>query len=368
MLKTSVHPTDAVRASENWLLTSGIQSKDGYFFAWVDRNEDRFAFPYPEITGYGITALCFLSALTPNGSHLKAAERAADWLCLKAIAPEGGVRSRFNFQPEPDRRAELSRLYAFDSAMAGYGLLQSYTRGGKKEHLDGAKRIYHFLSSRLRRDEGSFNPFYDEQSRKHGMDPERWSGLTGGYGAKLSLFLLEMAHHGEANAKGAAESLLDHTAAACKNGLFEGNQQKTGVDAHPHAYTLEGLLAGYVHLKKPSYLESIHQGHAWLKKFVASQTNLDNVRTDVIAQTLRIALILSSLGITVERPWIDMLLDHLTASQIKNGKHKGAWTFRNNGEGKDHANAWSTFFALQALAYLDEAKLGPQMRELRCFI
>ena len=72
-----------VDLAAKWIISSGIQSDEGGFYAWLDLQDKSYSYLYSEITGYGITSLLFLYKIYGEKATLDKAEQAANWIISK---------------------------------------------------------------------------------------------------------------------------------------------------------------------------------------------------------------------------------------------------------------------------------------------
>ena len=150
----------SVKRASDWLSRSGIQnaSRDpklrGGVGAWYETDKKIYPFLYSEITGYALSTWMFLQAINPRSSSLPSAERAADWLIRNALFADGGVKTRLylvEHYVSPNYSFDSGRVYAFDAAMVGYGLVQLAKRSPKPKYVQAARQILSFLLRRMRR-------------------------------------------------------------------------------------------------------------------------------------------------------------------------------------------------------------------------
>jgi hypothetical protein len=130
-----------------------------------------------------------------------------------------------------------------------------------------------------------------------------------------------------------------------RDGWFRAAPRGEAPYAHAHAYALEGLVvlrAAGVHV--PEYV--LEEGTASLLR----ESARPRATTDVLAQTLRLALLQGHEGAE-----IDLLLDRLRGRAAKGGG------FRYTAAVDADLNSWATVFALQALRWI---RLGPEARSI----
>src|SRR3954471_14618109 len=121
-------------AAGAWFLDSGIQEPNGgvarYYRADLARNE-RVS---NEITGYSISAYCWLYQRLGDSRYLNAARRAATLLVDRAWLPSPGI---WPFEYPADTR-ETARAYFFDTGIIVRGLLALWRITREAKWLDAA--------------------------------------------------------------------------------------------------------------------------------------------------------------------------------------------------------------------------------------
>ena len=153
----------------------------------------------------------------------------------------------------------------------------------------------------------------------------------------------------------------------CGRFLTQSNEESTHL--HPHLYTLEGLLCFGILKDDSELINWCRKGLEWvlnsqledgtIYSFYKDGQFVPFVRTDVLAQTLRLAAILlqhKKLSPQL-KPTLDQLRKRLLDYQILAGNQTGAFFYgqEQNGTVHYHANAWATMFAAQALFLYDRA-------------
>ena len=319
--------TTALQRAAHWLSQSGLQNQSrnshlrGGVAAWYEIQERQYPFLYSEITGYAISTFVFLSRVTGKKKWLKNAALAARWLIDHATGADGGVKTRFyliKHYVSPNYCFHQGRVYAFDTAMAGYGLLQLYREVKKEEYLKAAGHSLGFLIDQMRKKDGSFFPYFDSKTKKPGEDLEKWSDQAGTFHAKLALFLIDYYRLTQDRYyKRCAESLLDAVLQKQeKDGRFVTGRSDLSTHLHPHSYTLEGLSYGGQHLKRKDYWVACHKGFLWMLKGVSGDGSVSSIytdgsfshheRSDIVAQVLRIGAILYTQNPKAMRPHLEV--------------------------------------------------------------
>lgn len=358
--------------------------------SWYEQENKQYPFLYSEITGYALSAFADLYRMTSQAVYLDRAELAARWLIQNAMTAEGGVKTRFYLVPHyvsPNYCFHYGRVYAFDAAMVGYGLIQVHKFRPRPEYEQAVKRIASFLMNRLGTRDGQFYPYYDSGKHKIDEDLAKWSDQRGVFHGKLALFLIDAYREfGNKAYRTAARRLLDGvTRRQEKSGRFVTGRKLKDTHLHPHAYAVEGLLYGAVHLKDKRYLRSAVRAFEWMTNAVSQDGSVSSTyaagrfshheRSDIVAQTLRIGSILCAL-IPAKRkryaPLLQRIHDHLTlfAYAPKKSVQAGGFIYGADTDGlvRIHLNAWATMFALQALRLYDQCVIKKKKLSLEHFV
>jgi hypothetical protein len=356
-----------------WLAGSGIQSRSsnkalaGGVSAWYEIHLRRYPFLYSEITGYAITSFMWLHRLTGEARWKGRAQAAAAWLLRNAIHPTGGVKTRYylvkNYKT-PNYSFDSGYIYAFDTAMAGYGLLQLHKIAPGPKLWSAARAMHRFLTRTLKT-KGVIAPYWDAKTRRTGQNLGKWSDQPGGFHGKLALFLIDYYRMtGAAADRREAEELLDATVRLQqKDGRFITNRSDGSTHLHPHSYTLEGLLYGAVFLGNRSWLESARKGLEWARSAISENGSVSAIcehggfafheRSDIVAQVLRVGSILHALKAPVlSSKDLHRVREHLGLFQFaETGGQHGGFLYGSDTDGRMriHLNAWATMFAMQAI-------------------
>lgn len=378
--KIQRNSTQSVRCAAHWLLYSGIQhltsneKLKGGVACWYELGQKQYPFLYSEITGYALSALCFLFRIYREQIFLQRAVLAVSWLIQNALHSNGGIRTRLYLVKDyvsPNYCFNYERIYAFDTSMVGYGLVQFYQKQPSKLVGDAIEKIAHFLITQMRRADGSFHPYYDAKTGRCDEDLDKWSDQRGTFHAKCALFFTDLYKSTRTElyrkvAFGLLESAVEEQLA---DGRFVTGRKDCSTHLHPHAYTLEGLLYGGIYFKKNHFIEAALRGFQWALNGVSVDGSVSSYyvdrrfsfheRSDIVAQLLRIGTILYSLKANKMRPYMEILSrigKHLLLFQYHADKRqKGGFIYGAATDGlvRDHLNAWGTMFAMQALWMYD---------------
>ena len=367
---------DPLGAGARWLSRSGIQHRtrdsklNGGVAAWYEQDKKLYPFLYSEITGYALSAWIFLNKVRKTKQFLKNAHRAARWLTRHASAIGGGVKTRLylvRHYVSPNYCFHQGRVYAFDTAMVGYGMLQLYRETRRPEYRQFSERLFGFLKDKMKRKDGLFHAYYDSKSGRVGEDLEKWSDQAGSFHGKLALFFID--HYRltrRAESLALTTDLLDRVLSQQKpDGRFITGKADQSTHLHPHAYTLEGLVYAGVRLHEPKYLRAARKGFEWMLNGVSDDGSVSShyveggfshhERSDIVAQTLRLGAIFFCLDRKKEKkllPVLERIQKHLLMFQRSDRSVQGGgfvYGAATDGLQRPHLNAWATMFALQAL-------------------
>ena len=194
MQVTTLKLEDRISHVKDWLLNSGIQSGEGGFYGWEDLESNGYSYLYSEITGYAITALCFLYEITKDDIYITRAKKAAKWIIDRAMHPGGGVLTRDYATAAVEHCSfERGNIYAFDCGTVAFGMLKLYRITKMREFLDAAKRIISFLEINMLKKNGLFYPIYDTKNKRTHQEDTKWSKQSGSFHCKLALCFCELA-------------------------------------------------------------------------------------------------------------------------------------------------------------------------------
>lgn len=365
----------AIRRAQSWMLHSGIQDINGELRvrggvnAWYDLKHKHFTFLYSEITGYSIPCLLAMRDYLKDEAALDHAKYAADWLLRNPFNRAVGlVETRFVHLP--DYRDYDGWAFTFDNVMCAYGLSKLYAVTRKEEYLRAALTIVDRLLSSAWTPEGMIFPIFDLDRRMWMERPDKWSTRSGSFLAKLTLCLSSLyGLTGEERYRSAAFRLGEGALRAQDaSGRFVTRDDDSSTHLHPHCYTIEGLLCLASEFGASSFWKPCEAGLAWLWRhqsedggfptLVAPTRTVEFQRSDILAQVLRLTLLLNSTRRLVISPQrtgrlVARLLEFQhDAPDCHDGGFSYGWEV--DGERKDHLNAWCTMFAIQGLMLYEE--------------
>jgi len=368
------HLTDRCLQATNWVLNSGIQSKDGAFFGWYDSYQDNYPFIYGEMIGYGITTSLWLYDRTQLDIHLERAKQAANWLKEIMIYDGDNANAKgaviWRYYPDSKRGPEL--CYSFDNGMCLSGIVELYRITGSNRYLELAENIAKWLIVRMQNPDGSFKPFYNYRDDVYRGN--KWSQKSGTFHLKIVIGLLKLYEETNDNELLQSAVKLANWARGLQkpSGEFRINADSNETYLHPHCYTLEGWLYLHLFLHETEQLslldydilEIVRKGFEWALScqkqdygfsriaYYSEEKSLDET-SETLAQMIRIDLLLSELGPSDSRLDLEKSVQRLFSFQdldSSNKKVRGGFAYGIlEGEKVDHYNCWATFFSLQAL-------------------
>jgi hypothetical protein len=267
------------------------------------------------------------------------ARLAADWSARNFGRVGQAPQTRIHLTAaEPDWRNDAA--FFFDLAMLLRGI-DAAAEAGLAAPEDGLRGALH----------GQLLQFVENEALRPAVQirgtqalPRRWSTLGGPFLVKASSRVAWSARHA---------ALPDPLARACANESERWADTAADVDLgmlHPTLYFAEGLL-----LSRPDCADAIAQ---LLRRCLAltreggalpeTAGEADGkVRNDILAQALRVGLLLRELG-AAQAPAQDEL-DRLAATLVARVDARGFLPF--NADTANQANVWGTMFAEQALRW-----------------
>lgn len=372
----------------SWLLNSGIQDKSvhsettGGVNAWLDLKNQSYPFVYAEITGYAVNAFLFYYSVTGQSSYLDAAIRAGDWLLNAQYSETGLIKTRIN-QRDYQKPYFDSWVFTFDQWVIIYGLVNLAEVSGKSVYLEHAERVAKLLMKSTVRPDGFFCPIFDVEKNKALTPGDKWSRQSGSFHAK-ALMPLQKLYEVTSNEeyRNCALKLIRKTISIQqKDGRFITQDSEGSTHLHPHIYSLEGLLSFGLLEGNPECLQSAENGIKWvldrqleegsIYSFFVDGKFLPYVRADILAQALRVGVILVQHGILKGyEENLRRLREKLLFYQMTAGSENGGFLYGQEQDGTIHyhLNAWVTMFAAQALWIYDHFEPGDEPFRMAFFV
>lgn len=342
----SAETAEAARRIERWLLRSGVQVEEGAqrgaVAGWLDR-KGRPEFVYLEITGYYLTTMAWLASGAADSPDRAAdahehGRRALDWI-TRTLSEQGVPPTRLYLSAgRSDWRN--AGVFTFDLAMAARGVA---CFGGAARH--GAwERPAAGLCATVDRMCSGTSVLRSHDAVDGAPLPDRWSTRPGPHHLKAAAALLRMPDGVLGTPLG---EVCHRTCGHWEAMLREAWPCR---ELHPLLYGIEGLLLSASSAEDEA-LEVVEQVYVRLMGLqavdgtLAETTGGGLVRSDVLAQALRIGLLLRGRGHLRGDHWAERL-EGLTRALLGFVRPDGGVLFSG---AQDITNAWCAMFAHQAL-------------------
>jgi hypothetical protein len=347
------------------MLKSGIQEPSGgiarYYRSDLARNNPVST----EITGYGVSALCYLHQLTGEAPYLDGARRAGLFLTRQAWNADLGIFP-FEWFADADQTA-VTPAYFFDCGIIVRGLLKLWHATGEREFRDVARACGESMAVRFAH-RGNIAPILHLPSFEPFEYGGSWSNNPGCYQLKSALAWLELFEEtGDSAFRSHFESALDLALGDAPSFLPGTHERLRVMDRlHAFSYFLEALIPVAA---APRCRAALEDGIARLSHYLRS-IRADFVRSDVYAQLLRVRLYAHRAGyVPLDENEAAEEAAAIPAFQYdsQDPRMSGGFSFgRRQGADLPYANPVSTAFCLQAAAMWDarHERLGDHWRTL----
>ena len=295
-----------------------------------------------EITGYSVSAFCYLHALTGVAAYRVAAMESARFLANDAWDPAAHT---FPFEPGSNL------AYFFDVGIIARGLLST----GAEEFRERAREAALSLAFDFIGD-GAFHPIVTLPDKQPLPYQPRWSRSPGCYQLKSALAWLGV---GDAQAARMFDAALASALASHESFLPGDTESERVMDRlHPYCYFLEALLFVAQREECARVLASGIDRVAELLREIAPRFE----RSDVCAQLLRVRLAAHHLGaVSLDEAAAAEEARRVAGYQARSVDARlngGFWFGRKNDEILPYMNPVSTAFSLQALALWEQHRAG----------
>lgn len=377
-VNSAVEILEHVARAREWLLNSGVQvvsenplHQQG-FVCWYDAEKQSMPYVYSEITGYLTTLMCALYAETTDRRFLESACGAGEWLARTAHTSIGGFRCLYPLEPSRFEY-KYSQLYTFDCGVIISGLVDLFRATGDGRYLATAVTAADWLIREMQKPDGGFYAVYDVETEKVIESDQEWSLCSGSYHTKIAIGLINLFEvTGHSRYRDSAIAACDFALTFQQpDGRFVTFPGEGGTNSHPHAYSAEGLWVVGTLLGRADYLEASARAAQWLLDWQSDEgviprhfhdgKPLYNERVDVLAQTLRLAMIhMGEKRIqrsAINQQKVDKLATLILRNQAisDDPRINGGFYFGRLSDGAimQHVNVWVTAFAIQALSLYD---------------
>lgn len=359
---------------KEWLLNSQIQiqegEEEGGVSGWLNEKHEQ-EYVYFEITGYYLTFLAFLLKIEriPREHRLIQckAKKAIKWIG-KMISDSEFPETRKYMIARPIQDWRNYAVFSFDMAMVIKGIsdilpfLSDPTTFAEAQAI--LARLTMLFEKHFIRDM-RISSHVMREGYNHEQLPLKWSTCEYIHHAKTASALLSISDlYLTSTLKSTCENELNHW-----RSYFEKHDQWK--ELHPFFYFLEGFILSDVHTNRCHDMYDVQRvyteimRHQTLNGGLASSLagNSDDQRSDVIAQALRVGVILKSKCMINGEFW-DAKLDKLAASLENYIVDHGAVTFFEKNSLKPiFYNAWTSMFTFQALYFYELAAQGQTLDE-----
>ncbi|WP_155251614.1 hypothetical protein [Salinispora cortesiana] len=327
----------------DWLLHSPIQLANGQHqgavAGWLG-DHDQPTFAYPEITGYYLSTMSYISYTRPDLADAanSAAGRALDWIRKATVAGQV-VPTRIHLDGYAANHDWRNRArFSFDLGMILRGVISA---GATFTHpltddlrLTICSMIRPFCSPAGPIASHQVNPGFDDSCL-----PPRWSTQKGPHHVKVAAGLSVVPEDDFLRSSGRAT--IEYWAGH--------DDDLSGVQPHPAFYYIEGMLQAAKIYASERYLDVATSRYGrTLERLRGESGAIDLSRSDVLAQALRIGCHLAAVG-RLSAKYEDCLSE-LAKSYCRFVRSDGSVLFRQDSPGITvQRNAWSAMFGLQAL-------------------
>jgi hypothetical protein len=328
---------------EGWLLHSDLQIDDGThqgaIAGWLDSGGNP-VFVYPEIAGYYLTSMGWLaSGAASSREHVQIArvraQRGAAWIA-DLLSSYGAPPTRLYLSDGPaDWRNDA--VFSFDVAMAARGIAATAYRAGRHAHRQTVAALCAWLD-RISSDSVIMR---SHETVDGATMPDRWSTRPGPHHLKAAAAVLGLSDAGKPLTAMAHRTCTHWAATLISDGW-------PCQELHALCYGIEGLLMAD---RTGDNLDQAEYLFARLMELQSSDGTLPEtingglVRSDVLAQALRIGLLLRGRGHLAGTTWGGRL-DALAHALMGFVRVDGGVLFAMN---QTVANTWCAMFAHQAL-------------------
>jgi hypothetical protein len=340
-----------------WFLDSGIQESEGGVARYRRTDNGRNLAVSNEITGYAVSTLVYLHALTGRSEFLDRALAAARFLTRRAWDAQ---LQTFPFEYVPPGNGFT---YFFDSGIIVRGLLAAWRASGEEEF----RKIAADCGRSMARDFAAgacFHPILRLPEKRPVACDHRWSRGSGCYQLKSAMAWFDLYElTGETGLQDRYREALEFSLRT-HDSFLPGDADPLGVMDRLHAYLyfLEGLLPV---ANEPACAIALVAG---IERVAGYLREISPVfaRSDVHAQLLRIRLFADQAGVApLDREAAAFEADRLAGFQSADADPQlsgGFWFGRKGDETLPFINPVSAAFGLQALAMWNQyAEGGPPL-------
>jgi len=356
---------------KNWILNSGLvitneQNKNsGGIYSFFDHNNQKYGFLYPEITGYGVSAFCFLYRVENEEKYIKLARTSSDWI-VGLFEKYGGIIQ--GLDDENDSRKQLA--YSFDTAICAKGLLDYYNLTQDEEYLRSSKNLVKWLENAISK-HGSILPYMELKSKEFKESDEVWYKKWGCFHIKTSIPFAQLYKITNDNEYLEYAQKICNTYTKFQNtdGSFSLNENSKAINLHTMSYALEGLFYVYNITKNKEYLQSVEKGLDWCTNQIADDGSIGlwfnskykSKAVYPVAQLIRLMILFDKFhnenkylkNILKLRSFMISLQANNNNQNVKGGFYEEFYKSMFGWKKREKLNSWGSLFAMQALYWFD---------------
>ncbi len=356
---------------KNWILNSGLVITEpndenyGGVHSFYDQNKEKFGFLYPEITGYNLSALCFLHQVEQNELYMKMAKASANWI-IEIFQKFGAIVQ--GIDDENESRKQLA--YSFDTAICAKGLLDCYNLTKDEKFLKISKDLVNWIKRSLK-DDGKILPFFQLKTNEFGESNEVWYKKWGCLHIKTSIPFIQLYQINKDNSYLESANKICNTFSRFQNedGSFSLNENNQTINLHTMSYALEGLLCTYSITKNQKYLQSVEKALDWCTNQIAEDGSISlwfnskykSKAMYPIAQIIRLMILMDKLhnsnkflkNILKLRSFLTSLQVIDSNQRINGGFYEEYYKTIIGWKKRKKLNSWGSLFALQGLYWYD---------------
>ena len=348
------------------LVVSNQQDENyGAVHSFFDHNNQKYGFLYPEITGYSVSAFCFLNQIENEEKYLKLAKASSDWI-IGLFEKFGGIIQ--GLDNENDSRKQLA--YSFDTAICAKGLLDYYNLTQDEQYLRFSKQLVMWMEDAIS-EQGAVLPFMELKSKEFKENDEVWYKKWGCLHIKTSMSFAQLYTITKEN------NYLDYAEKICNtypkfqnvDGSFSLNENSKTINLHTMAYALEGLFFVYNISKNEKYLQCVEKGLDWCTNQIADDGSINlwfnskynSKAVYPIAQIIRLMILFDKLrsgdkylkNILKLRSFMISLQANDNNQKVKGGFYEEFYKSTFSWKKRKKLNSWGSLFAMQALYWFD---------------
>lgn len=356
---------------KNWILNSGIIITDkqnenaGGVYSFYDKDNQKYGFLYPEITGYTVSALCFLGQIEKDENYIKLAKTSSDWI-IKLYEKFGGIIQ--GIDPENESRKQLA--YSFDTAICAKSILDYYKLTNDESYLNFSKNLVKWLEGAIS-EQGNISPYMELKSKEFKESDAVWYKKWGCFHIKVSIPFFQLYQiTKEKNYLDYAEKICNtYTRFQNADGSFSLNENSKVINLHTMSYALEGLFFAYDITKNKKYLQSIEDGLDWCHNKISDDSSISlwfnskykSKAVYPIAQIIRLMILFDKLSnenkyladILKLRSFMISLQSKENDQKINGGFYEEFYKSLFGWKKRNKLNSWGSLFAMQTLYWFD---------------